>query len=349
MFVFSATRPVPHSEAFPVPTCPNVLQEEQIDTEIGEAIADLSTSDEEFLPLQEDSPHLITQLELNDLVRDLNLSKAQAEILGSRLQGWKLLAPDTRISVYRNRQKELSQYFSTEENLSFCNNIDHLMLALGYEQKPEEWRLFIDSSKLSLKAVLLHIGNIYPSVPIGYAIHMKESYENMARLLGKINYGKYKWHISADLKVVAILNGLQLGYTKHCCFICEWDSRARNYHYIVKQWPPREQYIPGQKNIIQPPLVERDKIFLPPLHIKLGLMKNFVKAMNKEGRGFQYLKQRFPKITDAKIKEGIFVGPQINLLMRDTKFEEALTDLERAAWNAFKAVTKFFFRKYKIR
>jgi hypothetical protein len=107
------------------------------------------------------------------------------------------------------------------------------MLALGYRHNANEWRLFIDSSKLILKAVLLHIGNIYPSVPFGHAVHMKESYENMAHLLNKINYKKYKWHISADLQVVAILVGLQLGYTKHCCFICEWDSRARLSHYVM--------------------------------------------------------------------------------------------------------------------
>jgi hypothetical protein len=90
---------------------------------------------------------------------------------------------------------------------------------------------------------------------------MKESYENMAHLLNKINYKKYKWHISADLKVVAILVGLQLGYTKHCCFLCEWDSRARLSHYVVKQWSKRKQHIPGQKNIIHPALVDREKFF----------------------------------------------------------------------------------------
>ncbi|PSN38686.1 hypothetical protein C0J52_17279 [Blattella germanica] len=36
-------------------------------------------------------PHLISQSELNDQVRDLNLSKVQAELLGSRLQEWHLL------------------------------------------------------------------------------------------------------------------------------------------------------------------------------------------------------------------------------------------------------------------
>ena len=37
-------------------------------------------------------PHLC---ELNDLVRDLKLSKINAELLGSRLKGWNLLRHDT--------------------------------------------------------------------------------------------------------------------------------------------------------------------------------------------------------------------------------------------------------------
>ena len=32
-------------------------------------------------------PHLLTEGDLNDIVRDLNLPKKQAEILGSRLKG----------------------------------------------------------------------------------------------------------------------------------------------------------------------------------------------------------------------------------------------------------------------
>ena len=37
------------------------------------------------------NPHMITQIELNDLICDLNLSKEKSEILGSRLQEWNLL------------------------------------------------------------------------------------------------------------------------------------------------------------------------------------------------------------------------------------------------------------------
>jgi hypothetical protein len=41
-------------------------------------------------------PYLLTQGDLNDIVHDLNLSKKQAELLGSRLQGWNLLRQDTK-------------------------------------------------------------------------------------------------------------------------------------------------------------------------------------------------------------------------------------------------------------
>jgi hypothetical protein len=71
--------------------------------------------------------------------------------------------------------------------------------------------------------------------------------------------------------------------------------------------------------------VEKTKIFLPPLHITLRLTKNFVKGMDKKkGEGFAYLKQKFPQVSDAKIKAGIFVGPQIRALLGDSIFTEKL-------------------------
>ena len=40
-------------------------------------------------------------------------------------------------------------------------------------------------------------------------------------------------------------------------------------------------------------------------------MKNIVKALHKNGAAFQHLFTVFPGLSAAKLKEGIFVGPQI--------------------------------------
>lgn len=336
----SAIRPVLHSDDIEVPVppqCGTIDEDDSASVDDAEVEQD---SDKDF-SVQSDGPHLINQSELNDLVRDLNLSKVQAELLGSRLQQWNLLDHDTRISL-RTRHASLLSFFKMEGDLCYCSDVNGLLLALGVEHDPTEWRLFIDSSKLSLKAVLLHNGNVYPSIPIGHAVHMKETYENIDVLLKQTDYAQHQWHICGDLKVIGLLMGMQPGYTKYCCFLCEWDSRAKADHYVVKDWPTRTGLVPGEKSVAHPPLVDPLKIYLPPLHIKLGLMKNFVKAMNKSGDGFQYLQKKFPRISDAKIKEGIFVGPQIRELFNDEQFEENLNLVELRAWDAFKDVTKHF-------
>jgi hypothetical protein len=38
-----------------------------------------------------------------------------------------------------------------------------------------------------------------------------------------------------------------------------------------------------------------EEIYLPSLYIKLCLMKNFVKGMDKTGRGFEYVRNKFRK------------------------------------------------------
>ena len=43
------------------------------------------------------------------------------------------------------------------------------------------------------------------------------------------------------------------------------------------------------------------------MNIKLGLMKNFVEGVDRTGRGFEYVRNKFPYVSDAKIQEGIFI------------------------------------------
>jgi hypothetical protein len=154
-----------------------------------------------------------------------------------------------------------------ERGFVACTDIDGLMQTLSVNHNPLNWRLFIDSSNLSLKAVLLHFGNTLPFIPVGHSVHNKEPYENVKILMGAINYDKFKWKICGDLKMIALLLGLQQGFTKHCCFICEWDSRARSLHYSRKDSPVRKFLKPGIRNVENQPLVEPSKILLPSMHL----------------------------------------------------------------------------------
>jgi len=111
---------------------------------------------------------------------------------------------------------------------------------------------------------------LFPSVPLALAANMIESCESMKLLLGKIKYDEFKWKLCGDLKVVALLLGIQLRYIKYCCFLCEWDSRNKKNHYVNKLWPKRTSLTPGENNVVNPPLVLLEKICLPLLHINAG-------------------------------------------------------------------------------
>ena len=49
--------------------------------------------------------YLLTQGDLNNVVRDLKLSKKQDELLGSKLKGWNLLRQDTEVWVTQKSKR----------------------------------------------------------------------------------------------------------------------------------------------------------------------------------------------------------------------------------------------------
>ena len=155
-----------------------------------------------------------------------------------------------------------------------CKDVKGLFKALNMSHCSDELRLFIDSFKVSLKVIFLHNENLVPSILVAHALVIKGRDDNMKQLLQYIKYDTYKWNICADLKVIALLLGLQLGYNKFPCFLREWDSRDKAYHYVKRIWPARKIFEPGHKNVKYHSFVESLRILLPPLHIKLGLMKN---------------------------------------------------------------------------
>ena len=71
--------------------------------------------------------------------------------------------------------------------------------------------------------------------------------------------------------------------------------------------------------------------------------------MDKTSRGFEYLRNKFPNVSDTKIKEGIFIVPQVRELIHDKQFDEDLNETERNAWLSFKRICKDFLGNHKER
>jgi hypothetical protein len=57
--------------------------------------------------------------------------------------------------------------------------------------------------------------------------------------------------------------------------------------------------------------------------------------MDKGREEFACLRQKFPKISGAKMKEGIFFGPQIALILEDQDFSTKLNSTEIRAWKSY--------------
>ena len=198
--------------------------------------------------------------------------------------------------------------------------------------------------------MLLHNGNQFASVPLAHSTTLKEQHEGIKYVLEKSSYDQHKWLICVDLKMINFLLGRQSGFTKYPCFICLWDSRDRAHHYVKKEWPvPEDLALYRARNVINEPLVDRERILFPPLHIKLGLMKQFTKVLDKDGRCFKFLCETFANLSTEKLKAGIFDGSQIRQLIKDSPaFEETMNHVEQEAWNCFVQVVMNFLGNTKV-
>ena len=85
---------------------------------------------------------------------------------------------------------QLEKYFAAENGVCYSTDIPGLFEQCSFEHDPAEWRLFIDSSKSSLKAVLLHNGNKKPSIPLVYVNGLKETYKSMETISQVIKHSE---------------------------------------------------------------------------------------------------------------------------------------------------------------
>jgi len=132
-----------------------------------------------------------------------------------------------------------------------------------------------------------------------------------------------------------------------------WDSKAYSTHYTKNDYEMRtEHHNVDELSVRHEPLVARDRIILPPLHVKLGIVKQFICYLFKKSpncEGAKYLRQFFAGIvSDSHLVAGVLTGPEIRLLFNNDKvFCDKLTDVQLKAWKALKKVCDEFLGNYR--
>ena len=113
----SAIRPVPHGDGLPVPETPDnfaMYSDDDDGVSSNSKEQQPSTSrDADYLLSTDSAIHKMTEGELNDLIRDLELPKNKAELLASMLQQRNFLHQPVKVTTFRTRSQEFEKFFKT--------------------------------------------------------------------------------------------------------------------------------------------------------------------------------------------------------------------------------------------
>ena len=154
----SVMHPVEHLENIPLLKPPDQEMQSSSSAEEHSSGENVESND----PESENKPIPFTQEALNDLRRDVYLTKEKSQFLTSRLQERNLLENRVKITLYRERTEDLLALFTMKDDSCFCNNITELFEELEIYDKTN-WQLFKDTFKDNIKSVLLHSDNTLPS------------------------------------------------------------------------------------------------------------------------------------------------------------------------------------------
>ena len=140
-------RPIPHGPDVPIPLPPRVS--ETVEDSVSEKSwsNSQSTDSSEYECDDNQQPKPFNEVELNDLVRDLNLPKAFALILGSRLKAKHMLSTDTTFAWYKHCENEYIFFFAKEHSLVYCVDVQGLIKKLGTIYNSNDWCLLMHQSQ----------------------------------------------------------------------------------------------------------------------------------------------------------------------------------------------------------
>jgi hypothetical protein len=98
----------------------------------------------------------------------------------------------------------------------------------------------------------------------------------------------------------------------------------------------RDDVVPIILNFKNSPLLNTEKVLLPQLHKRVGVMKKFLEVLGKGGEDFLYLGIKFPNRSGNKVKQYNFAGSQIRNVMMDENFERNFNSTSVTVWEYIK-------------
>lgn len=145
-------------------------------------------------------------------------------------------------------------------------------------------------------------------------------------MLERIKYSEHNWKIGGGLKIVHILLGQQSAFTKYSCSyaygtteIVEINRNKKLAKEIPRTWI--------KQCFAQ--VISNPRFPFHQLHIKISLMKQLVKSLNKGDTCFLYYSaSKFPTVTDAKLKKGFLDGPQMRKILNEKLLSSMRTRLK---------------------
>ena len=116
--ILSAIKPVPHGPGVPVPSPP---EKDELEKDIEGVKGEETNISVTYEPTSSMTlPRPLIQSQLNDLTRDLGLSKENAQHLGSRLSESNFHFKETTFYCYRKREKKFRRFFEVDSSSSLA-------------------------------------------------------------------------------------------------------------------------------------------------------------------------------------------------------------------------------------
>lgn len=186
--------------------------------------------------------HIIQIKNLINLVRDLDLTKSNAQLLFSIIKKWDLLASKWPPKESVTKVFQISPLIK----MGYAIEMIQAVWCSWNHHQYDEWKFFTDCSSRRLKQYLSIIKATFIYSFVDYSVYLNENYNSIKFLLQALNYEENGWQITADCKIVVFLMELKGRFTKFSWYLFLWNKKDTTEHCHKKHCPETIEFYIGE-------------------------------------------------------------------------------------------------------